>query len=83
MVRQTWLGIRRSTPIPPPMSSEIAAVDYDRCSHCGACVPVCPPNCITLYDATLQIEANQCTGCRRCVVVCPTAALNMQAAVPV
>ncbi|QLQ08716.1 MAG: 4Fe-4S binding protein [Anaerolineae bacterium] len=56
----------------------MAIVNYDRCSYCGACVPVCPPDCITLHDATWQIAEDLCTGCRRCVLVCPTAALNMR-----
>lgn len=83
MQRQTWLARRRSAAVTQPVAGEIAIVNYDRCSYCGACVPVCPPNCITLFDATLQIEADLCTGCRRCVTVCPTAALSLQAAMPV
>lgn len=78
MQRQTWLQRRRPEPVPQLATGEIAIVDYDRCSYCGACVPVCPPNCITLHDATLHIEGELCTGCRRCVLVCPTAALRMQ-----
>ncbi len=31
-------------------------VDYDHCSYCGACVAVCPPDCIILHDATLLID---------------------------
>ena len=73
MRRQLWLQKRSVEPV----TLEIALVNYDRCSYCGACVPVCPPNCITLHDATLQIVTELCTGCHRCVRVCPTAALSM------
>lgn len=55
------------------------AVDYDHCSYCGACVAVCPPDCITLHDATLLIETDVCTLCRRCLPACPTGALSVQA----
>ena len=52
-------------------------VNYDRCSYCGACVAVCPPDCITLHDATLIIQADICTLCRRCIPACPTGALSL------
>jgi MinD superfamily P-loop ATPase len=83
MRRQTWLQRRGHEAATPPANGEIAIVNYDRCSYCGACVPVCPPNCITLHDATLQIVEELCTGCGRCMLVCPTAALTMQAGVVV
>ena len=56
--------------------TEFIIVDYDRCSYCGACVAVCPPDCITLHDATLIIEHDACTRCRRCIPACPTGALK-------
>jgi NAD-dependent dihydropyrimidine dehydrogenase PreA subunit len=52
------------------------AVNYDRCTCCGACVPVCPPDSVTLVNATLLIDHDTCTRCERCVVVCPTGALT-------
>jgi NAD-dependent dihydropyrimidine dehydrogenase PreA subunit len=55
-------------------------VDYDHCSYCGACVAVCPPDCITLHDATLLIDTDSCTLCRRCIPACPTGALTLQEA---
>jgi NAD-dependent dihydropyrimidine dehydrogenase PreA subunit len=54
-------------------------VDYDHCSYCGACVAVCPPDCITLHDATLIIDPEACTVCRRCIPACPTGALTLEA----
>ena len=51
-------------------------VDYDHCSYCGACVPICPPASIVLHDATLLIDQNTCTRCERCITVCPTGALT-------
>jgi ferredoxin len=56
--------------------TDFITVDYDRCSYCGACVAVCPPDCITLHDATLIIEHDLCTRCRRCIPACPTGALK-------
>jgi ferredoxin len=56
----------------------VVAVDYDHCSYCGACVAVCPPDCITLFDATLIIDNAACTLCRRCIPACPTGALTIE-----
>ena len=56
----------------------IIVVDYDHCSYCGACVAVCPPDCITLHDATLLIDTDACTVCRRCIPACPTGALTLR-----
>jgi ferredoxin len=58
----------------------LVVVDYDRCSYCGACVAVCPPDCITLHNATLLINRDSCTLCRRCIPACPTGALTLQEA---
>jgi ferredoxin len=55
-------------------------VDYDHCSYCGACVAVCPPDCMTLHDATLVIDQAACTRCRRCLPACPTGALTIEVA---
>ena len=59
--------------------SPVVLVDYDHCSYCGACVAVCPPDCITLFDATLVIDQAACTRCQRCIPACPTGALTIEA----
>jgi len=62
-------------------SDMYVAVNYDHCSYCGACVAVCPPDCITLHDATLIVDTEACTLCRRCIPACPTGALTLEGAV--
>jgi ferredoxin len=64
-----------------PVARTAIVVDYDRCSYCGACVAVCPPDCIILHDATLQIDLDVCTRCRRCIPACPTSALSLVEAI--
>ena len=58
--------------------TETVVVNYDRCSYCGACVAVCPPDSILLHDATILIDHDTCTRCRRCLPVCPTGALTLE-----
>jgi NAD-dependent dihydropyrimidine dehydrogenase PreA subunit len=45
------------------------------CDYCGACVGVCPENCIALYEMDLQIDHNLCTRCQKCIWICPVEAL--------
>ncbi len=68
------------SPVKSAVRTSIIVVDYDRCSYCGACVAVCPPDCITLHDVTLLIDTDLCTRCRRCIPACPTGALTLQEA---
>lgn len=49
------------------------------CSHCGACVEVCPLH-IHYVDEHHQHQVDRdkiCSGCQKCVRVCPTTALNI------
>lgn len=55
------------------------AIDQDTCNHCGACVAVCPPDSLFLYEDWLAIDHETCTRCERCVKMCPVHALSMVA----
>jgi MinD superfamily P-loop ATPase len=52
-------------------------IDDNLCYSCGACVAVCPPNCIFLDNLRLTIDDDACTRCERCTVMCPVQALSM------
>lgn len=71
-------GTTDTKPKTPLTALGQVVVNYDRCSYCGACVAVCPPDSITLHDATLIIDQNTCTRCRRCLPACPTGALTLE-----
>jgi len=60
--------------------AEIAVVDADLCTACGACVDECPEEAIALNeDETLAIvDKAKCTGCGSCVDVCPTGAIELK-----
>jgi dihydroorotate dehydrogenase (fumarate) len=53
-----------------------AAVDYDLCHSCGACVAICPADALFLNDARLEVK-DTCTGCERCAKICPMRALTL------
>ncbi len=51
-------------------------IDRDACTGCGACVEVCPVDCIRRVDpepacpglqAWCEIDADRCIGCKLCI----------------
>lgn len=60
---------------PSMQSNVLIMVNRDRCGVCGCCVPVCPPQAITLHNAYLEVDHEACTECMKCLPVCPTHAL--------
>jgi pyruvate formate lyase activating enzyme len=44
----------------------------DRCTACGACIPVCPNTANTLLDGIIFIDRDKCQGCGKCVEACPS-----------
>ena len=71
----------------------VAAVDYDKCRACGACVAACPKGIIKLipYDAKHWVGCSStdkgpvtrsycdigCIGCKMCEKKCPTGAIKV------
>ena len=45
------------------------------CNICGACVAICRPNALFLFNATLQVS-DRCNDCQVCVKVCPLGAIT-------
>ena len=43
----------------------------DKCDFCGSCVAVCPPDCIEVREASIEINDEECINCDLCVYICP------------
>jgi dissimilatory sulfite reductase (desulfoviridin) alpha/beta subunit len=56
----------------------LPAVTQEACTHCGACVDVCPDDAITL-DETVDIDRERCMACGKCILACPTGTLGDKA----
>ena len=70
-------------------SPMISAVDIDKCSGCGACVPICPYKAITIEEVpdmsrprgsmrdAAKVNSGLCQGCGACTVACRTGAIDL------
>jgi uncharacterized Fe-S center protein len=43
----------------------------DRCTGCGECEIVCPPEAISIENEKAVLDRSKCIGCASCVAVCP------------
>jgi ferredoxin len=50
-----------------------------RCTHCGACVTVCPTGAFRVDPKTMRIifEDEKCIGCGLCITACPPRAMEV------
>lgn len=61
-----------------PLSQDVLR-DESRCTHCGACVAICPATAFTRDKETGQIafDHNRCVLCGLCVKACPPRAMTI------
>ena len=53
--------------------------DEAKCTHCGACIAICPTNAFSLEPKTRKVlfDHNKCVVCGLCVKACPTRAMRL------
>jgi len=51
----------------------------ERCTHCGACVPICPADAFELDPSTRQVNFynERCLACSLCIKACPPRAMEV------
>lgn len=59
-----------------PLSQDVAR-DDTKCTHCGACVVVCPTGALFIDTKTRKVifDAQKCIACELCVKACPPRAM--------
>jgi len=61
-----------------PLANDVIR-DEQVCTHCGACINVCPTNALALNHETFEVafDPEQCVACELCVPVCPPRAMRV------
>ena len=70
----TGLGVKIQ-----PLSKDVIR-DEDRCTHCGACVVICPTGALSMDRETMKVNFNskKCIACELCVKACPPRAMKVK-----
>lgn len=52
----------------------------ERCTHCGACVTICPVDAFVVDSATRRIDFQEkkCIACELCIRACPVRAMEVR-----
>jgi len=61
-----------------PLSQDIIR-NNAKCTHCGACVVICPTGALVLDPITRKVHFydNKCIACELCVPACPPRAMEV------
>lgn len=62
-----------------PLSQDIIRIE-DHCTHCGACVAVCPTKSLHTRKSTQEVifDSAKCIGCELCIPACPPRAMEVK-----
>lgn len=62
-----------------PLSKDIILLG-EKCTHCGACISVCPTKALTINPKSGQVRFNpqECIACELCIPICPFNALEIR-----
>jgi len=62
-----------------PLSQDVTR-DEERCTHCGACITICPTKALYMDKKTMKVifDAEQCIACELCVKGCPPRAMKVK-----
>ena len=61
-----------------PLSKDIKR-NEKKCTHCGACVPICPTEALVVDPKTRKVEfySEKCIACELCINACPPRAMEL------
>ena len=61
-----------------PLSKDIKRNEV-KCTHCGACVPICPTDALVIDPKTRKVEfySEKCIACELCIKACPPRAMEL------
>lgn len=61
-----------------PLSKDVVRAER-KCTHCGACINVCPTSALAIDVETREVtfNSNRCIACELCVPACPFRAMQV------
>lgn len=62
-----------------PLSQDVVR-NETRCTHCGACITLCPTAAFTLEKGTrmVKFDDTKCVVCELCIKACPPRAMDLR-----
>lgn len=62
-----------------PLEKDVARLE-ERCTHCGACVTICPVGAFVVDPVTRKVDfiEDRCIACNLCLRACPVRAMQMR-----
>ena len=62
-----------------PLSQDVTR-DEKRCTHCGACITICPTGALVINRQTrlVDFDPSKCIACELCVKACPPRAMKVK-----
>ena len=62
-----------------PLSKDVVRVE-GKCTHCGACLAVCPTDALAVDRETWKVifDPQKCIGCELCLPACPPRAMEIE-----
>jgi ferredoxin len=62
-----------------PLSKDVIRIE-EKCTHCGACLAVCPTEALSVNRETWEVifDPQECIGCELCLPACPPQAMEIE-----
>ena len=62
-----------------PLSKDVVRIE-GKCTHCGACLAVCPTDALAVDRETWKVifDPQKCIGCELCLPACPPRAMEIE-----
>ncbi|MFC1913282.1 NIL domain-containing protein [Chloroflexota bacterium] len=59
--------------------SQDVTLNEERCTHCGACITICPAGAfeIELSSRQISFDNEKCIACELCIKACPPQAMEL------